>query len=219
LGIGTLEKRKQFLFFGILIVGFIGLVAASPTIYAVVEPHITINMEPSQTTKPFEIKDDLGSEVFSVNPDATISSANYVDLVFKQESGVNVSAGQNITNPIILAEWELTKQSGITNSFKTFSFTSLTATGLKSSGTFNVFCGAIVSEDGIDWRTSSLRVFFSTNQFTNKADTSGFSMSKDDFFFALACWGAEDDEVGVMKEITFNGRIHLPLGYSIERIL
>ena len=69
MGIGALEKRKQFLFFGILVAGFIGLVAFSPTIYAIVEPHITITMDPGQTTKPFVINDNVGSEVFSVDVD------------------------------------------------------------------------------------------------------------------------------------------------------
>jgi len=71
LGIGVLEKRKQFLFFGILAV-VIGLVAFSPAIYALVEPHIIINMDPGQTTKPFQIKDNLGTVVFSVDTDGTI---------------------------------------------------------------------------------------------------------------------------------------------------
>jgi len=212
-----LEKRKQFLFFGILIVGFIGLVS-SPTIYAIVEPHITINMEPGQTTNPFQINDDQGTEIFSINPDSTFSTANYVDLVFKQESEVNVSAGQNITNPVILATWKLTKQPGITDSVKTFSFASLTGTGLKSSGTFNVFCGTISSEDGINWFDSGVKLFFKTSQFTNRAESGTFSLFDTASFFGLACFGAENDEVGVMKELTFNGRIYLPLGYSIERV-
>ena len=52
-----MKQSKKLLIFGILAAGIISLVASSPTIYAIVEPHITINMEPAQTTKPFEIKD------------------------------------------------------------------------------------------------------------------------------------------------------------------
>jgi len=222
MGTETLEKRKQFLFFGILIVGFIGLVVASPTIYAIVEPHITINMDPGQTTKPFQINDDAGKEIFSINPDSTFSSANYVDIVFKQVSEVHVDAGagDTSTNPVILAKWKFTKAPGVTDSFKPVSFMSLTVTGLKSSGTHNVHCGLVLSDDGITWRNTFFSTFFSTSEFTNRIESaSAFGISQDVMFFGLGCWGAEVDEVGVMKEFTFYGRTYLPLGYSMERIM
>jgi len=66
-------NTKKLLVFSILAGVIIGLVAFSPTIYAIVEPHIIINMDPGQTTKPFVIKDNIGSEVFSVDVDGTIS--------------------------------------------------------------------------------------------------------------------------------------------------
>ena len=94
-----LEKRKQLLFFGILVVGFIGIGAASPTIYAIVEPHITINMDPGQTTKPFQINDNLGTEIFSVDTDGTIfpSDGSGAGLTF---ASVVKSVDETITNSI-----------------------------------------------------------------------------------------------------------------------
>ncbi len=215
-----MKHSKQLLTFGILAAGIIGLVAATPTIYAIVEPHITINMDPGQTTKPFEIKDDLGTEVFSVNPDATISSANYADLVFKQESAVNVDgpAGDTVSNPVFLAKWQLTKQAGTTDSFKILPSTTLYGTGLRSSGTNAVVCEGFTSTDGINWNDFTPRIIFQNNQFTNNADSaSGIFIDEDELFFAIACYGG--NAVGTIKEITFNGRIDLPLGYSIERVL
>jgi len=50
-------------------------IIASPFVYAAVEPHITINMELGQTTKPFVINDDTGTEVFSVDVDGTITGS------------------------------------------------------------------------------------------------------------------------------------------------
>jgi len=111
MGTEALEKRKQFLFFGILIVGFIGLVAASPTIYAIVEPHITINMDPGQTTKPLVINDNTGTEVFSVDVDGTISpsgtgTGGITSFEFFQKSPVTFFADRD--NPFVFAKWRLT---------------------------------------------------------------------------------------------------------------
>ena len=108
-----MEKRKQFLFFGILIVGFIGLVAASPTIYAIVEPHITIDMDPGQTTKPFVINDDTGSEVFSIDVDGTITpsgtttgTGGITSFEFFQKSPMTFFADRD--DPFVFAKWRLT---------------------------------------------------------------------------------------------------------------
>ncbi len=65
-----------------------------PIAYGLVEPSIIINMEPSQTTKPLQIKDNLGTEVFSVDVDGTI---------FPQPSGQGVVANSLTGNLILLS--------------------------------------------------------------------------------------------------------------------
>lgn len=75
--------RRLFLF-AILSVGIVGGLVSGPSIWAAVEPPITITMDPGQTTKPIQIKDNLGNEVFSVDTDGTIfpaSSGGTVSLV------------------------------------------------------------------------------------------------------------------------------------------
>ena len=214
-------KRISFLALtSIVVISVVSTLAFGPQVMALVEPHITITMDPSQATKPFQVNDDQGTNVFSINPDSTFSSVNYADLVFKQESEVNVIAGQNLTNPVILAEWKLTKKPGITDSAKTFSSISITATGLKTNTeNRNLFCGLIQSSDEMTWQ-SIRQVVFTTNQFTNKFEsTGGGAMQSNPLFLASACWGSEDVVVGTIKEITINARMNLPVGYSIERIL
>lgn len=50
-------------------------VISIPIVYAVVEPSIILNMDSGQTTKPLQIKDNLGNEVFSVDTDGTVFPA------------------------------------------------------------------------------------------------------------------------------------------------
>ncbi len=50
----------------------IALVITIPLAYSAVEPSIIINMESGQTTKPLQVKDSGGSEVFSVDVDGTL---------------------------------------------------------------------------------------------------------------------------------------------------
>jgi len=106
-----LKQSKKLLFFGLLAGGIIGLVASSPTIYAIVEPHITINMEPGQTTKPFQINDDQGTEVFSVDVDGTITPSGtgtngLTAFEFFQKSPMTFFADRD--NPFVFAKWRLT---------------------------------------------------------------------------------------------------------------
>ena len=92
-----MKQSKKLLVFGILAVGILGLIASSPTIYALVEPHITITMEPAQTTKPFQINDDQGTEVFSVDVDGTIFPSSGVTskiILGAISEGSTLSAGQ-----------------------------------------------------------------------------------------------------------------------------
>ena len=63
---------KKLFLIAILSVGIISGVVLSPEIWAMIEPHITITMDPGQTTKPFQILDNLGDEVFSVDVDGTV---------------------------------------------------------------------------------------------------------------------------------------------------
>jgi len=48
------------------------LVISIPIAYALVEPSIIINMLSGQTTKPLQIKDFSGNEIFSVDTTGTI---------------------------------------------------------------------------------------------------------------------------------------------------
>ncbi len=62
--------QKQNSMFLVLIA--VALVITIPMAYSAVEPSIIINMESGQTTKPLQVKDSGGSEVFSVDVDGTV---------------------------------------------------------------------------------------------------------------------------------------------------
>jgi hypothetical protein len=65
-------NNQKITYIGILA---IILVIAVPTVYAIVEPHIKITMDASQTTKPIQVVDNFGQEVFSVDVDGTVFPA------------------------------------------------------------------------------------------------------------------------------------------------
>lgn len=89
------ENIKKLFLFTILSVGIISGVILSPEIWAIVEPHITITMEPGQTTKPFVINDDSGTEVFSVDVDGTITPSGTSGQTFTITNGIfNAVDGQ-----------------------------------------------------------------------------------------------------------------------------
>jgi len=109
----AVADHKKLLIFGVLAGTVIALFAFTPTIYALVEPHITINMDPGQTTKPFVINDDLGTEVFSIDVDGVISPPQATDdlkgiqvLSFEQGPEIETS-NLGINNAVELAKWRI----------------------------------------------------------------------------------------------------------------
>jgi len=50
----------------------VALVVSIPLVYGIVEPSMILNMDFGQTTKPLQIKDSFGTEVFSVDTSGTI---------------------------------------------------------------------------------------------------------------------------------------------------
>ena len=104
------ENIKKLFLFTILSIGIISGVVLSPEIWAIVEPHITITMDPGQTTKPFVINDDSGSEVFSVDVDGTINPTSagtdgLTSLEFYRGPALQFNNIQ--TDPLVLAKWRL----------------------------------------------------------------------------------------------------------------
>lgn len=85
----------------ILSVGIISGVIVSPEIWAIVEPHITINMESGQTTKPFTINDVNGDAVFQVNTDSSLSTSAFEEINFAS-SLVSTVVGETQNSPKLL---------------------------------------------------------------------------------------------------------------------
>jgi len=101
-----LKQSRQFFVFGLLAGVAITSLAFSEEVMAIVEPHITINMDPGQTTKPFVINDDTSSEVFSVDPEGTISSQGLRVLSFEQGPVIETT-NVGIDNAVELAKWRI----------------------------------------------------------------------------------------------------------------
>jgi len=217
MGTEALEKRKQFLFFGILIVGFIGLVAASPTIYAIVEPHITINMEPGQTTKPFVINDDQGTEVFSINPDGSFSAGNVVVLHFEQKGVITIQQGLSQTNLGELAVWQVVKDPGVAD-FRIIADLYISGQIRNTQGTGSADFGIFTSVDRINWNGEQSFPGGSSTFFTFETKTESFLSTDTEFIaFGLRNFGA--DTAGEVKDASGTIIAILPTGYSLERIL
>jgi len=101
----------------------VAIVVSVPIVYALVEPSIIINMDAGQTTKPLQIKDSVGTEVFSVDTTGTIfpsvgsgtskmmvgsisefttfsAGSTQFHLPFQSSSGYNISSDSGMVVPI-----------------------------------------------------------------------------------------------------------------------
>lgn len=67
--LSKLSQESRITIIGAII--FLSIVAA-PQIYAAVEPHIILVMDPAQTTNPFTIQDNTATDVFAIDPAGNI---------------------------------------------------------------------------------------------------------------------------------------------------
>jgi len=215
-----LKQSKKLLFFGLLAGGIIGLVASSPTIYAIVEPHITITMDPGQTTKPFVINDDTSTEVFSINPDGSFSASNVVMLHFEEKGVINVPSGTLKSSPQLLAVWQLVKEPGISDNKVFFSKSILSGQLRSVNGLGSAQFANYISTDGINWTTEGvINAGSSSTTFSpeSRLRLNNFLFSDPQFFaFGLH---TDADGIGEAKEISGTTTYILPAGHSLVRIL
>jgi len=209
---------RKFLIFGLLAGTTIALIAFSPTIYAIVEPHITITMDPGQTTKPFAINDDQSTEVFSINPDGSFSAGNIVVLHFEQKGIITIPQETLSDDPLLLAVWQVVKDPGVSDNLIYFTDAAVTAQLKRVSGpSTGVAFGFYHSEDGIDW-DDRVRAVTSSTVFSPRAGALE-QVFVDDSFFAFGVHTNRIDTAGEAKDVSGAVTMTLPAGYSLERIL
>jgi len=215
-----MKHSKQLLIFGILAGGILGLIASGPTIYAIVEPHITIIMEPGQITKPLQISDDQGTEVFSINPDGSFTAGNIVVMHFEQKGIITMPLGFRSPALKELAVWKIVKDPAVADNNRIYSdLEVLTGLSKKTQGTSSIQFGIFSSPDGTTWNSevgsgssgASFSTFFSSNH--------QFQLRTDAQFIAFGVRTFNDDTAGEFKDVSGTLIAILPVGYSIEKIL
>ena len=219
-----MEQSRKLLMFGLIAGTAIGLIVYSPTIYAIVEPHITINMDPGQTTKPFVINDTAtNTEVFSVNPDGSFFAANVAQLHFGQNSEVSVAAGDVLATPKILARWNIIHPAG-EEAAKPVNWGSvMTAVGTRDSGSSSIRLVMLTSVDnGSTWSTSSHSVIGFGSSFSDRQDRQEiaiFSFPGDLTDLAFAAINDNGATTGRWKEIESSVIIFLPSNYKVVKVV
>lgn len=101
---GAIAYPKKLFIFGFIAGAAIVLLAFSPTIYAIVEPHIIINMDANQTTSPLQIKDTVGNDVFEVESDGQLKGHYFLNFEIGPETTQTITL-QGIDNYQELAKW------------------------------------------------------------------------------------------------------------------
>ena len=220
LAFGELKHSKKLLMFGILTVGIIGLVASSPTIYAIVEPHITINMDPGQTTKPFQINDDLGSEVFSVNPDGTFFASNTILIhtaktdLFQYSNNVDNGRGD------FFGIWQVTKQPGVENLGIITSSCGGQVEAHEISGTSSSKAGFFVSQDNEVSYTDFGSININSIPLTlREMFPQNLGFPKDTTHIAIGLGFSDDGNIGEARNFNFFCFLHLPEGFTVTRVI
>jgi len=216
----ALKQSNKLLMFSLLAGTAIGLIAFSPTIYAIVEPHITINMDPGQTTKPFVINDTAtNTEVFSVDVDGSIKSANVVILHFEQTGVIPIPQNQSLTNLKELAVWQVVKEPGVSDNFIILFEESLTGNFRTVNGTGTAFLGFFSSNDRINWGLEEVAGASGTTFVVNFAGLTNDVSPLNTQFLAFGLYTTNASTNGEARDISGTYIVILPVGYSLERIL
>ncbi len=214
----------------------LALVIIIPTVYAVTQPSVIINMESGQFpngTKPFVIEDDLGNEVFSVDASGNMRTTNEFTLEYKQGELEVLPVG-SFESPLLkeLAVWEFVTDPSFTVDHKDYSqlvfFNSVSNAVAKP---LNTTCNCVrtgwfssadttFSETGMTWVFEQATVSPSTvGVFSYDFDqvTLG-SITSNPNFYAYGIRNNVADKTGEVKEMSGSVTIHLPIGVSVERV-
>jgi len=209
---------KKLLLFTILSVGIISAVAFSPSIWAIIEPHITITMDPGQTTKPFTIIDDSSTDVFSIGTDGSVNDLQI--MTFSSDSTpIIISTSNTINNPVILAEWHIDR--GIVTEPLLLISNDPVAVGLgkRDSGTGSIAVGWYSSSDGVTWSSRASTGFtFSTFRDWNTNTGEGFVQDNANYI-ALIAYNSDGNTSGQITDVSsFHGMV-IPKSFSLTRLI
>lgn len=201
--------------------GIVGLILSSPTIYAIVEPHITITMDPAQTTNPFQINDDQAEAVFAIDSNGVIISTGApIQLLYEADGPINIPSGIEFPAQIFLAKWEITKPVGaLDTEILVFSNTNQ-AEMRRTSGIDSTFYTVLVSPDDVIYNTQE---GLGTSSDTYEAVFDGFA-SLDGYpsntrFIAIGVSNGDATTSGEIQNVKTYLEIMLPHGWTIERVL
>jgi hypothetical protein len=103
-----LSQNQTISLFGILI---IGAIMSTPVIFAAVEPHIILTMDLGQTTDPFTIENNTGTDVFTVSSKGEANNVLGISLS-TDDSVKTVLATNDITDPVVLVSYTINGKSG-----------------------------------------------------------------------------------------------------------
>lgn len=213
------EKKNKLLIFGLLATAVIGIIALSPSIYAIVEPHITINMDPGQTTKPFIINDTAtNTEIFSVDADGSTKLGNIVNLNFGQQGVIQVPSTASGSNPDTLAVWQIVKDPSVSDNYIVFVESTVIGNIRQVSGGGETAFGLFRSTDGITWQSVQVAP---GSAGTFQAEFGNLTFHEPVLgaqFIAVGVYTTSSSGVGEVKDISVTSAIDLPTGYSLERI-
>jgi len=206
------------------------IMIAIPVAYSATEPSIIINMENTQTQKPFIIKDNLGAEVFSVDVDGTVfpSSAppvQAVPLVFTFQSdnavAVIMNSGETELNPQLLLQVDTTNPDLSAVNFIRAGHTIIINEGKRDSGSGNCQIGWVRSTNGGTTYTDiGSEQSTSSASFTSMTDTSTFLILEDNTTnFGLGIYSSDGSTTCTFQNIVAFTEFYFVEGWTINQVI
>jgi len=209
---------KKLFLFAVLSVGMISVLALSPSIWAIVEPHITINMDPGQTTKPFTINDDSGTDVFSIGTDGSVNDLQVMTFA-SDSTPITISILNTISNPVILAEWHIDRGTVTEPLLIISNDPVMVGLGKRDTGTGSIAVGWYSSNDGITWSSRASTGFtFSTFRDWNTNTGEGFVQDNANYI-ALIAYNSDGNTSGQITDVSaFHGMV-IPKSFTLTRLI
>lgn len=218
--------QNQNIFLILIAVGF---VITIPYAYSAVEPSIIINMESGQTTKPFQIKDNLGADVFTIDVDGTIFpapvSASAVPLTFSFQSdnavAVIMNSGETELNPQLLLQVDTTNPDLSAVNFIRAGHTIIINEGKRDSGSGNCQIGWVRSTNGGTTYTDiGSEQSTSSASFTSMTDTSTFLILEDNTTnFGLGIYSSDGSTTCTFQNIVAFTEFYFVEGWTINQVI
>jgi hypothetical protein len=210
-----MKTQKQITLIGL---GIIASILMVPIVYAAVEPHIILVMDSAQTTNPFTIQNNAGTDVFVIDENGgDIIVQNTYRLRASGEGVTLVNATDTSTDPIVLAAVKFNTPPATETGLAAYTWIEhrMYAEMLVDSGTWITF-QTQRSTDDITWTDEAECTSGGLGTWVRCSDVWENFEADLDIYYRIVVYSGDGISEGAIANYYAEMKMIMPPGYTVD---